>query len=141
MRARAFLDTPYAIALASRRDLFHDQAVQLANILEESSTRLVTTRAVMLEIGNALSKERYRQAAIALLDALEADTGVEVVPLSEELFSRAVALFRQREDKEWGLVDCVSFVVMNDYEIADALTADLHFKQAGFTVLLHENAD
>ena len=100
MGARAFLDTSYAIALASRRDLFHDQAVQLANILEESSARLVTTRAVMLEIGNALSKERYRQAAIALLDALEADPGVEVVPLSEELFSRAVALFRQCEDKD-----------------------------------------
>lgn len=95
----------------------------------------------MLEIGNALSKVRYRRAAIALLDALEADPRVAVVPLSEELFARAVHLFRQRQDKEWGLVDCVSFVVMDDHDIGDALTTDLHFRQAGYTVLLHEDAE
>ncbi len=136
MRASAFLDTSYAIALASQRDEFHGQALQIADQLEESSTRLVTTRAVLLEIGNALSKERYRRAATALLDALEADPGVEIVALTEELFARAVNLFRERHDKEWGLVDCVSFIVMEDYEIRDALTTDSHFMQAGFTVLL-----
>jgi uncharacterized protein len=117
MTVSVFLDTSDAIALASRRDQFHTQAVRLADMPEESSTQLVITRAVMLEIGNAISKERYRRAGIALLDSLEADPRVEVVPLSEELFARAVALFSQRHDKEWGLVDCVSIVVMDDRKI------------------------
>ncbi|MFM6264927.1 MAG: PIN domain-containing protein, partial [Dolichospermum sp.] len=42
----------------------------------------------------------------------------------------------QREDKEWGLVDCISFIVMQDRGISDALTTDIHFQQAGFRALL-----
>jgi predicted nucleic acid-binding protein len=45
-------------------------------------------------------------------------------------------MFRSRQDKEWGLVDCVSFVVMQNRGIAEALTADEHFHQAGFRSLL-----
>lgn len=41
---------------------------------------------------------------------------------------RAVELYRERDDKEWGLVDCVSFIVMRDREICDALTTDDHFR-------------
>jgi len=39
-------------------------------------------------------------------------------------------------DKTWGLVDCVSFVVMRDAGILDSLTTDKHFEQAGFRALL-----
>lgn len=60
----------------------HKRAEELAEQLEVKQTRLVTTRAILLEIGNALSKKRYRKAAIELLDALEADPSVEIVPLS-----------------------------------------------------------
>ena len=73
MTAEVFLDTAYAIALSSANDHFHQRAVLLANQLEAAGTRLVTTQAVLLEIGNALSKQRYRSTAIQLLDALEAD--------------------------------------------------------------------
>lgn len=62
-------------------------------------------RAVLLEIGNALSKQRHREAAIRLLDALEADPNVEIIPLSEQLYARALQLYRERPDKEWGLTD------------------------------------
>jgi hypothetical protein len=39
-------------------------------------------------------------------------------------------------DKEWGLIDCMSFIVMQDRGITEALTADDHFNQAGFKALL-----
>lgn len=71
MRAEVFLDTAYAIALSSPNDIFHQRAVQLADELKSGGTRLVTTRAILLEIGNALSKQRYRRAAVILLDSLE----------------------------------------------------------------------
>ena len=90
----------------------------------------------MLEIGNALAKERHRTAASKLLYSLEHDPSVEVVPLFEALFHRGFELYRQRPDKEGGLTDCISFVVMQERGIMAALTADNHFKQAGFLILL-----
>ncbi len=98
----------------------------------------MTTRAVLLEIGNALSKQRYRHAAIRLLDALEADLRVEIIPLSEQLYTRALQLYCERPDKEWGLTDCISFLIMQDLGLTEALTTDEHFQQAGFRVLLRE---
>ncbi len=92
----------------------------------------MTTQAVLLEIGNALSKQRYRAAAIKLLESLETDPSIEVVLFTNSLYKLAFNLFKQREDKEWVLVDCTSFIVMQDRGIIDALTADAHFQQAGF---------
>jgi hypothetical protein len=103
--AKVFLDTAYAIALSTHTDQFHVSAVQLSEQLEASKTQMVTTRAVLLEIGNALSKVRYRLAAVSLLQAIETDSSVEIVPLSEELYANAFSLFCARPDKEWGLVD------------------------------------
>ena len=138
MASEVFLDTAYAIALASERDAYHSQALRLATELRAERVRLVTTQAVLLEIGNALSKERYRLGAIRLLTALEADPAVEVVPLTHDLYSRAFHLFRERLDKEWGMTDCISFVVMRDRGLSQALTPDAHFRQAGFRALLLE---
>jgi predicted nucleic acid-binding protein len=133
-----FLDTSFAIALSSATDQNHVRAVKLANQLETNRTRLVTTQAILLEIGNALSKEKYRIAAIQLLESLETDPNIEVVLLTNNLYSLAFSLFKQRKDKEWGLVDCISFIVMQDRGITDALTADTHFQQAGFRALLRK---
>lgn len=136
MTSEVFLDTAYAIALSVESDEYHQRAEELAEQLEAEKTRLITTRAVLLEIGNALSKKRYRQAAVELLDALEQDLQVEIVLLSEELYERALELFRNCPDKDWGLIDCVSFVVMKEYGLTEALTTDEHFEQAGFRSLL-----
>ena len=129
---------PYALALSAPTDQFHGRALRLAEELETARARLVTTRAVLLEIGNALSRQRHRAAAIRLLQALEADPSVEVLSLSEELYARALQLYCSRLDKEWGLIDCASFVVMSERGLTKALTADEHFQQAGFRALLRE---
>jgi hypothetical protein len=136
MEAEVFLDTAYAIALAAVSDQYHALAVALADELEAQRTRLVTTQAVLLEIGNALSAQRYRAAAVQLLLSLESDPGVTIVPLTPQLYSVAFHLYQNRPDKEWGLVDCVSFVVMSERGLREALTPDRHFEQAGFIALL-----
>jgi predicted nucleic acid-binding protein len=133
-----FLDAAYAIALASSTDALHHQALDLADELETGGTRLITTWAVLLEIGNALSKAHYRHVAVQLLFSLQSDSNVEIIPLSGLLLERAVKLYSERPDKEWGLTDCSSFVVMQEHGIRDALTADEHFQQAGFRALLRE---
>ncbi len=60
------------------------------------------------------------------------------VPLTDELYQQAFDLFRDRPDKEWGLIDCASFVVMQR-GLTEALTPDEHFEQAGFRALLRSN--
>jgi len=133
-----FLDTGYVIALSVANDRHHEQAARLAEQIEEHNVRLVTTHAILLEIANALSKERYHPAAVRLIESLENDRNVEIVPLSEKLFAQAFELYRDRSDKEWGLTDCVSFVVMKARRIRVALTSDKHFEQSGFRVLLKD---
>lgn len=93
---RVFLDTSYAVALATPRDRHHPQAVELAEHLERREARLVTTRAILLEIGNSLSKARFRSRGSALLESLETDPRVEIVPISEDLYWRGFELFRRR---------------------------------------------
>ncbi|MBA3483059.1 MAG: type II toxin-antitoxin system VapC family toxin [Pirellulales bacterium] len=61
---------------------------------------------------------------------------MEIVPASAGLFNQGMVLFDSRADKEWSLTDCTSFVIMQERKITDALTADHHFAQAGFTALL-----
>ena len=131
-----FLDTSFAIALSAITDQNHARAVELAEQIEAQNSYLVTTQAILLEIGNALSKQRYRTAAIQLLESLESDPNVEIVPLTNELYDAAFQLFRSRQDKEWGLVDCISCIVMQNRGITDVLTADEHFNQMGFRALL-----
>ena len=138
MPNEVFLDTAYIVALASPDDQLHTPTRLLRNRIKAPMMRLVTTRAVLLEIGNTLSRQRFRQGAITLSEAFEVDPNTEIVPLSEELYARAFALYKSRADKEWGLVDCISFVVMQVRGISDALTADEHFTQACFRALLRE---
>ena len=139
MHSEVFLDTSFAIALSAPSDRLHDRALHLAQMLQAAETRLVTTQAVMLEIGNALSQLPYRQAAIVLLNSLVADSKVEIVPLSQELYERAFQLYCDRTEKEWRFGDCISFIVMQYSGITEALTSDEHFQQAGFRALLREN--
>ena len=131
-----FLDTAFAIALASKSDAFHQPALELAGHLRETRAQLVTTWAVLLEIGNALAKQRHREGGATLLAALEADPSVRIISLTNQLDHEALRLFGARPDKEWGLTDCMSFAVMERAGITDALTTDEHFRQAGFRVLL-----
>ena len=94
MKNEVFLDTSYAIALSSPKDSWHQKAVHLAAQIKENGTLMITTQAVMLEIGNALSKQYYRRAAVSLLYALEADPRIENIPLSKSLYDRAFQLYR-----------------------------------------------
>ena len=138
MNHEVFLDTAYAIALSAPSDLLHNRAVTLAEQLEAERTRLITAVAVLLEIGNGLAKMRYRAAAVKLLGALRADPSVVIIPMSDQLLTRAFQLYYDRPDKEWGLTDCVSFIVMKDHAIVEALTADEHFQEAGFRALMRD---
>jgi predicted nucleic acid-binding protein len=133
-----FLDSAYLIALAQPGDQHHSKSREIAESMHAARIRIVTNRAVLLEIGSALSKIKFRPAAVQLVQSLECAPLVQVVPVTEELCARGWELFRGRPDKEWSWVDCISFVVMRERAIRQALTTDEHFEQAGFVALLRQ---
>lgn len=77
-----------------------------------------------------------RDVFIRFYDWITGHTGTTIVPASRQIIMDGVHLYRHRRDKDWPLTDCISFVVMEDEQIRDALTGDHHFDQAGFTALL-----
>ncbi len=135
MTKPVFVDTSYILALLNSRDEFHQQALILADQIDG---KLITTEAVLTEIGNALAKPQWRELAINTLNDLRDDEDLEIISVSAALFSRALKFYSSRMDKEWGFTDCISFTVMNNRKLTDALTTDHHFEQAGFRALLLE---
>ncbi|MEP6924210.1 MAG: PIN domain-containing protein [Pyrinomonadaceae bacterium] len=130
---KTFVDTSYIVGLVNERDENHEKA---NNLVEQYDKKpLLVTDAVLLEIGNSLAK-KYKQEAIQIFEEFFASPEVEIVRLDEALFNKAFELYKSYADKTWGLVDCISFVVMREQNITDALTSDKHFVQAGFRALM-----
>lgn len=97
---------------------------------------LLTSQFVLTEVANGLSALKFRRSATDIIHALQESAFVKIVDASSDLFRRALELYEQRPDKNWGLTDCTSFVVMQDNNLTNALTTDDHFRQAGFKALL-----
>jgi predicted nucleic acid-binding protein len=133
---RTFVDTVAWIALINSRDSLHDKATHILEKLRREKTELVTSEFVLLEFANALSSPEFRGRASAFVLGLQASPDVTIFECSSKLFSRGFELYSSRPDKEWSLVDCISFEIMTEQGIADGFTEDRHFEQAGFTRLL-----
>jgi uncharacterized protein len=132
-----FVDTQFVVALINRRDQHHQRAVELSHAY--TNQPLLTTDLVLVEIGDALAGE-FRREATQLIDFFRRAANVEIASLTSALFDEAFALYRSRPDKDWGLTDCVSFVVMAREQVQDALTFDQHFEQAGFSAMLRRQS-
>jgi predicted nucleic acid-binding protein len=128
-----FADTSFWVALVDRRDAYHQQA---ANWSRKMSGNIITTEAILLETVNTFSRPDWRNNVIALVDRIMARDDIEVVQFSSMLWDRSWTLFRSRPDKAWSMTDCISFEVMQERGLTEALAADSHFKQAGFRALL-----
>lgn len=131
-----FADTWFFIAWLDPDDARHQEALDW---LEMSSDFIITTRWVLTELANALGGTPLRQCATALLQSIETDPFFTVIQSSDSLYVRGLKLYASRSDKHWSLTDCISFVVMQDQEITEALTGDHHFEQAGFRPLFAGN--
>lgn len=133
VRDKIFVDTLFIVASINQRDQYHQKALELAKAFE--TYPLITTDAVLLEVGNALSSN-HKYEAVELIEAFLDSDDVEVIGLTPDLFEDALSLYKQYQDKSYGLVDCVSFVVMKKNKVSRALTFDKHFVQAGFQALM-----
>ena len=133
-----FADAGYWIALWNPRDALHDRAIVVADQLGDSA--VVTTQMVLTEALDAMAGmgEFRRKVAAQMVEALEDNPDVDIVPQTDSQFKAAVERYASRSDQRWGLTDCASFLVMAERNLTDALAYDRDFEQAGFTALLRE---
>ena len=130
---RRFADTFFYLAVLNPRDAAHQRAVDLSRSLRGG---FVTTEFVLLELADGMARPPVRETFVRFHALLASDRQVEIIPASTDLLRRGRDLYAARPDKEWSLTDCVSFVVMRDCGITEALTGDHHFEQAGLVALL-----
>ncbi|HEY6168839.1 MAG TPA: PIN domain-containing protein [Verrucomicrobiae bacterium] len=128
-----FADAFYFVARLNRRDQHHERVLAFS---QSFRAHVLTTDWVLMEVADALAKSECRPRVREFILHLRQSAAYEIVPTSRDLLDRALDLYHQHRDKEWTLTDCVSFVVMRERGIGDALTEDRHFEQAGFTPLL-----
>ena len=77
-----------------------------------------------------------RSRLFEIIDAIKIVDYVELIYIDKATDDLAWQLCKNRLDKTWSLVDCTSFIIMQNFEILEALTTDHHFEQAGFIRLL-----
>jgi len=139
MPETVYWDTSAFVAVGNADDNLHEQAVQVSEALARQKVRVLTTSAVLTEVANTFSKSAWRPIARQLLDSVRQSVGMNlatVVHVDAALWERGWALFLARPDKDWGLTDCISFVVMQDRRVTRAFTSDHHFEQAGLERLM-----
>jgi uncharacterized protein len=131
-----FADSSYWLALVVKQDQYHSRAQAWTALI---AGHITTTAPVLLETANALARPAWRASAVALIEHLRQRPDVAIFPLELVLWEHGWDLYRHRADKAWSLTDCISFLVMQETGLTDALTADDHFRQAGFRAVLLED--
>jgi predicted nucleic acid-binding protein len=127
-----FADTSFFLALLREDDPAHAPALALLMLNQP----IVTTEFILLELGNACARGADHADFLAQVAGMRTSPRIRIIPLDSRLLNRGFERMRDRPDKDWSLTDCISFAVMEEEGIQEALTADRHFEQAGFTALL-----
>jgi uncharacterized protein len=136
--ADLFVDTSGWACWAVARQTFHSRAVSALNDTWALNERAVTTVLVLSELTALLTSPLKVPKAdqIRFLHAIRNDPTIEVVGLDSASDAAAWSLWESRADKDWTLTDCLSFAVMQQRRLTEALTTDHHFEQAGLVRLL-----
>ncbi len=133
-----FVDTSGWANLIDVSQPFHPLAVQIYQNARSQKCKIITTSYIIAELVALLSSPLHipRPKAIAFIQGLKTSPYIEVIHISQTIDMKSWELLTKRQDKEWSLVDCSSFIIMQERKITESLASDHHFEQAGFIRLL-----
>jgi predicted nucleic acid-binding protein len=136
--ANIFADTSGLAALIDNKQMFHRLAKMSEKIIVRTRAKFVTTNYVIAELVALLTSPigLSRPAIVREVNRLKRSTYIDIIHFDPALDNDAWNLLQNRPDKDWSLVDCSSFVIMQQLGLREALTTDRHFEQAGFIRLL-----
>jgi len=135
---KIFVDTAGWGNLVDTLQKFHAETKAIYLSAKQNGSRLVTTNYVIAELVALLSSPLRipRTKSIKFIESIKSSALVDIIHIDENLDAKSWELLKNRADKNWSLVDCSSFIVMQENKIVEALTTDHHFEQAGFVRLL-----
>jgi uncharacterized protein len=128
-----FLDTSGLLCLHHRAEQFHEEACRAYFAAHDLLTHAYVL-AEFVALGQARGLPRLE--ALAFLVDLVANPDIQTVWVDESLHQKAMTLLQARPDKRYSLCDAVSFVLMRQHKINEALSTDHHFEQEGFRKIL-----
>ena len=132
-----FADTSGWASAFVNTERYHTKASTLVKQWQQNNRRVVTTNYVLSELIALFTRMRIpRLNSLKYIEIIRSAEWVEIVHIDQSLDEKAWQLLASRLDKQWSLVDAVSFVLMQERGITEVLTADHHFEQAGFIRLL-----
>ncbi len=139
MNEPVFVDASAWVAVTNAKDRYHDEATRVYRRLLRSAVPLITTTWTSYE-ALTIVKARlgYNQAAL-LWQRMQRPSVVDLVAVDERIEAEALELFWEYKDKDWGVVDCASLVVMDGTGCRQAFAFDRHFieasQQYGFSLV------
>ncbi|MGA3159173.1 MAG: type II toxin-antitoxin system VapC family toxin [Steroidobacteraceae bacterium] len=131
-----FVDTSVLYALIDKRDSVHRAAREVVASLVQAGRRLVVSDYVVAESVNLANARGGSTVARRVLDLIEQSAGVRMEWIGTDRFELTKTYFRKHADHGYSFTDCTSFVLMRQLRLAEALTTDKHFVEAGFRSLL-----
>ncbi len=127
-----FVDTSAWYPLAVRRDPAHGLLAKALRARIHAGAAVITTNLVVAETHALLVRRTNRDTALAFVRRVD-QAGIVVVRSTAELEAAAAADWLERYvDQPFSFTDAVSFAVMAERAITDALALDRHFAIAGF---------
>jgi len=127
------LDTSGLLCLHHVAEPQHQIAV---SFFDSAPVRLTHNYVLAEFVALACARGFPRQETLAFVADLQESPEVTVIYVDRALHCAALKLLQERLDKSWSLCDVVSFILMQRSGLAEALTTDHHFEQAGFLRLL-----
>jgi predicted nucleic acid-binding protein len=128
-----FVDTSGFFSAGDKAEKHHAEA---SRIYRQAWFRLTTNYVLDEFVALATARKLSREKILAFSEEILIDETVEIVWVNKELHTKAVELLKSRTDKLYSLCDAVSFVVMRERNITEALTTVHHFEQENFIRLL-----
>ena len=136
MANEVFMDTSGFYALLVKADDAHERAVRFMEDSARDKRHFVTTDYVLDETVTLLTARGQAHLRADFFESVMTSRSCRIVWMDAELFDKAKRLCLARTEHNWSFTDCVSFVVMRDLRLRQALTKDSHFRAAGFEPLL-----
>ncbi len=131
-----FVDTSAWYAVEVEDDVNHEAACKfLSRIASGKHGVSITTDYVLDETLTLLRSRRDLASASAFIDKIRKSKSLRVFWINEDLFEKALNIFRKSDRKSWSFTDCTSFALMRELSVSEAFSFDSHFREAGLQAL------
>jgi len=134
MECEIFIDTSGFYSMLATRDRMHPAAREFMARAARERRRFVTTDHVLDETATLLRARGLDRLTPMLFESVEKSRAIRIEWTTSGRFDQTRAFFLRHADKSWSFTDCLSFVLMRELGLREALSTDDHFRQAGFTL-------